>query len=324
MKQFISVKDVQDMNALVAKALSYKKSPFSDKKLGADKRIGLLFLNPSLRTRLSTQVAAQNLGMEPIVFNVDKEGWALEFAEGAIMNGTTVEHIKDAAPILGNYFDILCVRTFPGLEDKQADYSEKIIKQFIKYAGIPVVSLESATLHPLQSLTDIITIQESIASNANFKNKKPKVVLTWAPHIKPIPQCVANSFSEWVGAWGEADFVITHPEGYALSTEFTKGATIEYNQEQALKDADFVYVKNWSSYEQYGKVLSKDASWMMTNKKLALTNNAKVMHCLPVRRNVELSDEILDGPNSLVTQEASNRVWAAQAVLAEILKAINI
>jgi len=324
MKQFISVKDVQDMNALVAKALSYKKSPFSDKKLGADKRIGLLFLNPSLRTRLSTQVAAQNLGMEPIVFNVDKEGWALEFAEGAIMNGTTVEHIKDAAPILGNYFDILCIRTFPGLEDKQADYSEKIIKQFIKYAGIPVVSLESATLHPLQSLTDIITIQESIASNANFKNKKPKVVLTWAPHIKPIPQCVANSFSEWVGAWGEADFVITHPEGYALSTEFTKGATIEYNQEQALKDADFVYVKNWSSYEQYGKVLSTDANWMMTNKKLALTNNAKVMHCLPVRRNVELSDEILDGPNSLVTQEASNRVWAAQAVLAEILKAINI
>ena len=265
-------------------------------------------------------MAAQNLGMEPIVFNVDKEGWALEFAEGAIMNGTTVEHIKDAAPILGNYFDILCIRTFPGLVDKEADYSEKIIKQFIKYAGIPVVSLESATLHPLQSLTDIITIQESIASNANLKNKKPKVVLTWAPHIKAIPQCVANSFSEWVGAWGEADFVITHPEGYALSTEFTKGATIEHNQDQALKDADFVYVKNWSSYEQYGKVLSTDAAWMMTNKKLALTSNAKLMHCLPVRRNVELSDEILDGPNSLVTQEASNRVWAAQAVLAEILK----
>ena len=324
MKQFISVKDVQDMNALVAKALSYKKLPFSDKKLGADKRIGLLFLNPSLRTRLSTQVAAQNLGMEPIVFNVDKEGWALEFTEGAIMNGTTVEHIKDAAPILGNYFDILCIRTFPGLADKQADYSEKIIKQFIKYAGIPVVSLESATLHPLQSLTDIITIQESIASNTNFKNKKPKVVLTWAPHIKAIPQCVANSFSEWMGAWGEADFVITHPEGYALSTEFTKGATIEHNQDQALKDADFVYLKNWSSYEDYGKVLSTDASWMMTNKKLALTNNAKVMHCLPVRRNIELSDEILDGPNSLMTKEASNRVWAAQAVLAEILKTIYI
>ena len=324
MKQFISVKDVQDINALVAKALAYKKSPFSDKKLGADKRIGLLFLNPSLRTRLSTQVAAQNLGMEPIVFNVDKEGWALEFEEGAIMNGTTVEHIKDAAPILGNYFDILCIRTFPGLVDKEADYSEKIIKQFIKHAGIPVVSLESATVHPLQSLTDIITIQESIASNTSIKNKKPKVVLTWAPHIKPIPQCVANSFSEWMGAWGEADFVITHPEGYALSTEFTKGATIEHNQDEALKDADFVYVKNWSSYEQYGKVLSTDASWMMTNQKLALTSNAKLMHCLPVRRNVELSDEILDGPNSLVTKEASNRVWAAQAVLAEILKTNSI
>ena len=324
MKQFISVKDVQDINALVAKALTYKKSPFSDKKLGADKRIGLLFLNPSLRTRLSTQVAAQNLGLEPIVFNVDKEGWALEFAEGAIMNGTTVEHIKDAAPILGNYFDILCIRTFPGLVDKDADYSEKIIKQFIKYAGIPVVSLESATLHPLQSLTDIITIQESIASNTKIKNKKPKVVLTWAPHIKPIPQCVANSFSEWMAAWGEADFVITHPEGYALSTEFTKGATIMHNQDEALQDADFVYVKNWSSYEDYGKVLSSDASWMMTNKKLALTSNAKLMHCLPVRRNVELSDEILDGPNSLVTKEASNRVWAAQAVLAEILKTNSI
>ena len=324
MKQFISVKDVQDINALVAKALDYKKSPFSDKKLGADKRIGLLFLNPSLRTRLSTQLAAQNLGMEPIVFNVDKEGWALEFAEGAIMNGSTVEHIKDAAPILGNYFDILCIRTFPGLIDKEADYSEKIIKQFIKYAGIPVVSLESATLHPLQSLTDIITIQESIISNTSLRNKKPKVVLTWAPHIKSIPQCVANSFCEWMGAWGEADFVITHPEGYVLSSEFTKGATIEHNQDQALKDADFVYVKNWSSYEQYGKVLTTDTSWMMTSKKLSLTNNAKIMHCLPVRRNVELSDEILDGPHSLVTKEASNRVWAAQAVLAEILKAINI
>ena len=323
MKQFISVKDVQDIKALVAKALSYKKLPFSDKKLGADKRIGLLFLNPSLRTRLSTQVAAQNLGMEPIVYNVDKEGWSLEFAEGAIMNGTTVEHIKDAAPILGNYFDILCIRTFPTLVDREIDYSEKIIHQFIKYAGIPIVSLESATLHPLQSFTDLITIQESIVSNSNFKSKKPKVVLTWAPHIKPIPQCVANSFSEWMGAWGEANFVITHPEAYALSSEFTKGATIEHNQDKALKEADFVYVKNWSSYEQYGKVLTTDAAWMMTNKKLALTNNAKIMHCLPVRRNVELSDEILDGPNSLVTEEASNRVWAAQAVLAEILKSIN-
>jgi N-succinyl-L-ornithine transcarbamylase len=321
MKHFISAHDATDINALVNKALAYKANPFLDKQLGAHKRIGLLFLNPSLRTRLSTQVAAQNLGMEPIVFNVDKEGWALEFTEGAIMNGTTVEHIKDAAPILGNYFDILCIRTFPSLVNKEEDYGEKIIHQFIQYAGVPVVSLESATLHPLQSLTDIITIQETIAQNSTQQNKRPKVVLTWAPHIKSIPQCVSNSFSQWVNAWGEADFVITHPEGYDLDTQFTQGATITHHQEEALKDADFVYVKNWSSYEQYGQVLCKDEQWMLTNKKLALTNDAKVMHCLPVRRNVELSDEILDGPNSLVTKQASNRVWAAQSVLASILEA---
>ena len=321
MKQFISAHDVTDINALVAKALKYKDNPYIDKQLGFQKRIGLLFLNPSLRTRLSTQVAAQNLGMEPIVFNIDKEGWALEFTEGAIMNGTTVEHIKDAAPILGNYFDMLCIRTFPGLVNQQEDYSEKIIHQFIQYAGVPIVSLESATLHPLQSLTDIITIKESIALNSALQNKRPKVVLTWAPHIKSIPQCVSNSFSQWVNAWGEADFVITHPEGYDLDTQFTQGATITHYQEEALKDADFVYVKNWSSYEPYGQVLSKDENWMLTNQKLALTHDAKVMHCLPVRRNVELSDEILDGANSLVTKQASNRVWAAQAVFASILEA---
>jgi N-succinyl-L-ornithine transcarbamylase len=323
MKQFISVKDVTNINALVEMALTYKQQPLLDKNLGAHKRIGLLFFNPSLRTRLSTQVAAQNLGMEPILFNVDKEGWALEFSEGAIMNGNTVEHIKDAAPILGNYFDILCIRTFPGLQDQSADYSEKIINQFIKYAGIPVVSLESATLHPLQSLTDIITIQESMNLSGTFKTKKPKVVLTWAPHIKPIPQCVANSFSEWVNAWGEADFVITHPEGYDLSTEYTNGARITHDQQAALKEADFVYVKNWSSYQDYGKVLCTDAHWMLTPEKLAVSNDAKIMHCLPVRRNIELSDAILDSANSLVTKEASNRVWAAQAVLSEILNTTN-
>ena len=321
MKQFISTNDVKDINALVQKALSYKANPFLDKQLGANKRIGLLFLNPSLRTRISTQVAAQNLGMEPIVFNVDKEGWALEFTEGAVMNGTTVEHIKDAAPVLGNYFDILCIRTFPSLLNKEEDYSEKIINQFIRYAGIPVVSLESATLHPLQSLTDIITIKETMARDSSFDKKKPKVVLTWAPHIKSIPQCVANSFSQWMNAWGEAEFVITHPKGYELDTAYTNGATILHNQEEALKDADFVYVKNWSSYEEYGKVLSTDEQWMLTNKKLDTTNSAKIMHCLPVRRNVELSDEILDGKNSLVTSQASNRVWAAQSVLASILEA---
>ena len=323
MKQFINVKDVTDINALVQKALAYKSDPTIDKQLGIGKRLGLLFLNPSLRTRLSTQVAAQNLGMEVITFNADKDGWALEFSEGAIMNGTTVEHVKDAAPILGNYFDILCIRTFPGLLNQTDDYSEKVINQFIQYAGIPVISLESATLHPLQSLTDIITIRESMEMSGAFKQKKPKVVLTWAPHIKAIPQCVSNSFSEWMNSWGEADFIITHPQGYELSEAYTEGATILHDQDLALKDADFVFVKNWSAYHEYGKVLCSDAHWMLTNQKLAITNDAKVMHCLPVRRNVELSDEVLDGPNSLVTKEASNRVWAAQAVLAEILKTID-
>ena len=322
MKNFISVHDVTDINALVQKALAYKADPLKDKLLGANKRLGLLFLNPSLRTRLSTQVAAANLGMEAIVFNVDKEGWTLEFEEGAIMSGNTVEHIKDAAPILGSYFDVLCIRTFPSLKNRDDDYSELFISQFIKYCGVPVISLESATLHPLQSLTDIITIQEVMAKeNLKQKKAKPKIVLTWAPHVKPLPQCVANSFAQWVNAWGEADFVITHPEDYDLAGNFTKGATITHNQDEALKDADFVYVKNWSTYNDYGKIYENDPAWMLTEEKLQLTNQAKVMHCLPVRRNVELSDEVLDSASSVVTQQASNRVWAAQAVLAEILKA---
>jgi len=318
LKQFISVNDVRKIDTLVLSALAYKANPFSDRSLGANKRIGCLFLNPSMRTRLSTQIAAQNLGMECIVFNVGQEGWALEFEDEAIMSGNTVEHVKDAAPILGKYFDILAIRTFPSLKNREDDYSELYIKQFIKYAGIPVVSLESATLHPLQSLTDIITITEEL--NKWEKPHKPKIVLTWAPHVKPLPQCVANSFSQWINAWDKSDFVITHPEDYELSDEFTKGATITHNQEEALKDADFVYVKNWSTYNDYGKIYESDPKWMLTNKKLQLTNNAKVMHCLPVRRNVELSDEVLDGPSSIVTTEASNRVWAAQTVLAEILR----
>jgi N-succinyl-L-ornithine transcarbamylase len=317
MKNFISAADVPDIDSLVTKALAYKNDPLKDKSLGVNKRVGMLFLNPSMRTRLSTQIAAQNLGAEPIVFNVDKEGWALEFEEEAIMSGNTVEHVKDAAPIMGNYFDILCIRTFPSLKNKEDDYSELYIKQFIKYSGIPVVSLESATLHPLQSLTDIITINESLKEQ---KKTQPKIVLTWAPHVKALPQCVANSFAQWVNAWGKADFVITHPEDYELDTQFTRGATITHDQDAALKDADFVYVKNWSTYTDYGKIYNNDPEWMLTNEKMQLTNNAKVMHCLPVRRNVELSDDILDGPSSIVTQEASNRVWAAQAVLAEILR----
>jgi N-succinyl-L-ornithine transcarbamylase len=238
----------------------------------------------------------------------------LEFEDEAIMSGNTVEHVKDAAPILGKYFDILGIRTFPSLKNKADDYSELYIHQFIKYAGIPVVSLESATLHPLQSLTDIITIKEIFN-----EKRKPKIALTWAPHVKALPQCVANSFAQWINAWGAADFTITHPEDYELDESFTKGAHIVHNQDEALKDADFVYVKNWSTYNDYGRIYCNDPKWMLTNKKLELTNSAKVMHCLPVRRNVELSDEVLDGPNSIVTAQATNRVWAAQVVLSELL-----
>ena len=273
MRNFLSVEDVPNINELVQKAIGFKADPTGSKLSGTGKRMGLLFLNPSMRTRLSTQIAASNLGMESIVFNVGQDGWSLEFEDEAIMNGTTVEHVKEAAPILGKYFDVLGVRTFPGLKDKAEDYSEFFIKQFVKYSGIPVVSLESATLHPLQSLTDIITITE------NFKEKrKPKVVLTWAPHVKALPQCVANSFAQWINAWGEADFVIAHPEGYELDKKFTGNAAIAYDQSYALKEADFVYVKNWSSYSDYGNVLSTDANWMLTNEKLFATNNAKVMH----------------------------------------------
>ena len=325
MKQFISVRDVPDINLLVNKALGYKANPLKDKTLGANKRIGCLFLNPSMRTRLSTQIAAQNLGMDVIVFNVGNEGWALEFEEEAIMSGNTVEHVKDAAPILGKYFDILAIRTFPSLKNREDDYSELFIKQFVKYAGIPVISLESATLHPLQSLTDVMTItEEEMKSNRwQDKNRKSKIVLTWAPHVKPLPQCVANSFAQWINTWGKSEFVITHPEDYELSSEFTNGAAITNDQHEALRNADFVYVKNWSTYTDYGKIYCNDPGWMLTNDKLKVTNKAKVLHCLPVRRNVELSDEILDGPNSLVTEEASNRVWAAQAVLSEILTAMD-
>ncbi len=315
MKHFLSVNEVSNLPQLVENALAYKDNPFKDAALGHNKRLGMLFLNPSMRTRISTQIAAKNLGMDAIVFNVGQDGWTLEFEDEAIMSGTTVEHVKEAAPVLGKYFDILGVRTFPSLKNKEDDYSELYINQFIKYAGVPLLSLESATLHPLQSLTDIITIKEA------FKEKrKPKIVLTWAPHVKALPQCVANSFSQWLNAWGGADFVITHPEDYELDSKFTKGATITHDQDAALKDADFVYIKNWSTYTDYGKIYCNDPEWMLTNEKLATTNNAKVMHCLPVRRNVELSDEILDGTSSIVTQQAGNRVWAAQAVLAELLK----
>jgi N-succinyl-L-ornithine transcarbamylase len=315
MKKFISVQDVKDLEQLIQNAISYKSNPLKDQHLGAGKRLGCIFMNPSLRTRLSTQIAAKNLGIEPILLNAGSEGWALEFEDGAVMNGSTVEHIRDAARVFGRYFDILAVRAFPKFLDKEEDSSELVMNQFIKHSGLPTVSLESATLHPLQSLADLITMTEQKGDK-----KKLKVVLTWAPHIKSIPHCVANSFAQWVNAWDGADLTITHPEGYELDDKFTKGATITNDQNAALKDADFVYVKNWSRYSDYGKVDCTDTSWMLTTKHLEATNYAKVMHCLPVRRNVELSDEILDSSCCIVADQAENRIWAAQAVLSEILK----
>jgi N-succinyl-L-ornithine transcarbamylase len=315
MKQFTSVHDVTDINALVNEALQLKHDPYAHQQLGKNKTIGLVFLNPSLRTRMSTQKAALNLGMNAMVLNIDKEGWALELQDGAIMNGTSVEHVREAAAVLGQYVDLLGVRSFPGLKDRNEDYSEAIFNKFVEYCGVPVVSLESATRHPLQSLADLITITELKTV------ERPRVVLTWAPHIKPLPQAVPNSFVEWM-CRADVDFVIAHPEGYALSEDFTQGATITHNQQEALAGADFIYVKNWSAYEPYGAVTGGNEDWMLTNEMLQQTNQAKVMHCLPVRRNLELSDEILDGPSSVVIHEAGNRVWAAQAVLKQLLEHI--
>jgi len=298
---------------LIDKALDFKKSPLKNHTKGNGKRIGMVFLNPSLRTRVSTQIAASNLGLEPIVLNMDKESWALEMGDGTLMNKDKVEHIKDAAGVLGSYFDILAVRAFPSLTNKKEDTEDFILHQFIKYSGIPVVSLESATRHPLQSLADMVTVKEQ-----GIEKRKPKVVLTWAPHIKAIPHAVANSFSEW--ALGcEHDLTITHPVGYELDPSFVGGAHVEYDQKKALQDADFIYVKNWSSFTDYGKIIHVDKSWLLTEEKLKDSPSAKVMHCLPVRRNLELSDEILDGPRSLVQEQAKNRIFAAQAVLDEVL-----
>lgn len=313
MKLFSSVNDVTDIDALVKEALALKQNPYTNQELGKNKTLALVFLNPSLRTRMSTQKAALNLGMNVMVLNIDKEGWALELRDGVVMDGTTVEHIREAAGVMGQYADIIGVRSFPGLHNREEDYSEMIFNKFVEFCKVPVVSLESATRHPLQSLADLITIEE-------LKTKtRPKVVLTWAPHIKPLPQAVPNSFSEWM-CRADVDFTIAQPKGYELCTDFTQGATITYDQDEALAGADFIYVKNWSAYEPYGNILGKNEEWMLTNEKLKQTNNAKVMHCLPVRRNLELSDEILDGSNSIVIHEAGNRVWAAQAVLKQMLE----
>lgn len=320
MKKFFSVADVDNLDAIVKEALELKANPNVNATLGKHKMLGLVFLNPSLRTRLSTQKAAINLGMDVMVMNMDKDGWALETQDGVVMNGTTVEHIREAAAVMGEYCDILGLRSFPSLKDKEADYNEDLFNKFIKFCGVPVISLESATRHPLQSLTDLITITE------HKKTARPKVVLAWAPHVKALPQAVPNSFAEWMSKaqeQGLVDFTIAHPAGYELAEEFTEGAAITNNLEEALADADFVYVKNWSSYKEYGEVYPVNEDWMMNNEKLAWTNDAKVMHCLPVRRDLELSSEILDGPHSLVIKEASNRVWAAQVVLKRMLETIK-
>ena len=314
MEHFIKFESRELGQELLDLAAAYKANPVLHAKKGTGKRVGCIFLNPSLRTRVSTQIAAQQLGMEAIVLNMDKEGWALEMQEGAIMNRGTVEHIKDAAGVLGSYFDILALRAFPSLTQKEEDVTDFVLNQFIKYSGIPVVSLESAIRHPLQSLADQLTIQE-LAKGI----KKPKLVLTWAPHIKAIPHAVANSFAEWSLGMGH-DLTICHPEGYELDAEFTQGAIITNDQSEALQDADFVYVKNWSAFNEYGKILSTDERWMLTEAHLKHAPEAKVMHCLPVRRNVELSDEILDGSRSLVQQQAFNRIFAAQAVLSKLLE----
>ncbi len=312
MKHFLSVKDAVDVQALVKEALLYKKTPYADKHIGKNRTMGLLFFNSSLRTRLSTQRAAQNLGLELIVMNVSQDGWGLEFAEGAIMNGNKAEHIKEAAPVIGQYCDIVGIRSFPSLTDREDDYNETVINQFVKYTGRPIVSLESATRHPLQSLADLITIEE-------LKTKpRPKVVLTWAPHVKALPQAVPNSFAEWMNA-ADVDFVITHPKGYELAPEFVGDAKVTYNQEEAFAGADFIYAKNWSSYQEYGKILNQDPAWTVTMDKMKLTNNAKFMHCLPVRRNVVVEDAVLDSPHSVVVQQAGNRIWAAQVVIKQLL-----
>ena len=313
MKYFTTVNDILDAKKLTTEALLLKANPHTQSNLGKNKTLGLIFFNSSLRTRLSTLKAAMNLGMNVIVMNIGTDSWDLEYEDGTVMNGTSVEHIKDAATVIGLYCDIIGVRCFPKLTNKQEDYGEKVLLQFMKYTKKPIISLESATLHPLQSLTDMMTIEE-------FKKvEKPKIVLTWAPHIKALPQVVANSFSEWV-LKSDYDLTITHPKGYELCEEYTKGAKIEYDQQKALVNADFVYVKNWSSYTDYGKVLAGNQDWLLNKEKMRVTNHAKIMHCLPVRRNLELSDELLDGENSLVLNQAENRIYAAQMVLKRMLE----
>lgn len=313
MKKFTSIKDVNDLDSLLSLAYELKSNPFKSKKVGENKTLGLLFFNPSLRTRLSTQKAAMNLGMNVIVMNLNNDGWSIEFGDGTVMNQGTQEHIKEAAGVVSQYSDIIGIRTFASLTNKEDDYQDSVLTNFIKHSSVPVISLESATLHPLQSLADLITIAE------NKIIEKPKVVLTWAPHPRALPQSVSNSFIEWVKET-DVDLTIAHPEGYELNEEFTQGVEISYNQEHAFKGADFIYAKNWSCYRDYGKTLKNLDHWVVNEKKMKLTNNAKFMHCLPIRRNVIATDQVLDASSSLILEQANNRTFAAQAVLLKMLR----
>lgn len=310
MKKYTSINDISNINDWIAEAKELKSNPLKNSNLGKNKTLGLLFFNSSLRTRLSTQKAALNLGMEPIVMNVSGDAWGIEFEEGTVMNGSTAEHIKEAAAVVSQYCDLIAVRAFPSLTNKQKDESEQVLSAFVKHASVPVISMESATGHPLQGLTDAITISE------NSNKKKVKVVLSWAPHIKPLPHAVANSFTQAMQKM-DVEFVIVNPEGYNLNKEITKDTPIYHNQEEAFKDADFVYAKNWSSYESYGEILDVDDNWTITKDKIG---DAKFMHCLPVRRNVVVEDAVLDSENSLVIAQANNRTYAAQLVLKKILE----
>lgn len=315
MKQFTAVSDIPDPITLAEEALAIKADPFAQDQLGKHKTMVLLFFNPSLRTRLSTQKAGLNLGMSVISMNA-AQGWQLEFEDGIVMNTDKAEHIREAAAVVSQYGNIIGIRTFPSLTDREKDYSDFIINRFIEYASVPVISLESAIRHPLQSLADLVTIKEQTSK------ERPRVVLSWAPHPRALPQAVSNSFIEWMQKAG-MDLVITHPKGYELSPEFIKDTPVEYDQQKAFADADFVYTKNWSSFEQYGKVLQQDPAWMITPKKMALTNNGKFMHCLPVRRNVVVADGVLDSSQSLVIEQANNRTYAAQAVIARMLRGLE-
>lgn len=313
MKSFFHVDDIGDLGKALEEARQVKATPFAWKDLGRNKTIMLLFFNSSLRTRLSSQKAALNLGMDPIVLNIGAESWKLETRMGVVMDSDKSEHLREAIPVIGSYCDIIGVRSFAGLTDRDFDYSETILNQFVEYSGRPVISLESATVHPCQAFADLITIEE-------YRRKpRPKVVLTWAPHPKALPQAVPNSFAEWMNA-ADVDFVITHPEGYELDPRFVGNARVEYDQMKALEGADFVYAKNWSSLSEYGKVLSMDRSWTVDAAHMAVTDDAFFMHCLPVRRNMIVSDEVIDSPRSIVIPEAANRVVSAQVVMKRMLE----